>query len=60
MTITISQEFNTELNELIEDSVEYIINEYAKNGELYSGETVYKMIECIALAKQAQFAGLVD
>ena len=60
MTITISQEFSTELRELIEDSVEYICSEYAKNGELVSGETAYKMIECIALAKQAQFAGLVD
>ena len=60
MTITISQEFNTELRELIEDSVEYIIAEYAKNGELYSGETVYKILECLAIAKQAQFRGEVD
>ena len=60
MTITISQEFNTELHELIEDSVEYIISEYAKNGELYSGETVYKILECLAIAKQAQFRGEVD
>ena len=56
---TISREFNTELCELIEDSVEYIIGEYANNGEYISGETVYKMLECVAIAKQEQFKGNV-
>ena len=60
MTVTISREFVTELNELIEDSVEYIIREYAQNGELISGETAYKCIEAFAIAKQAQMQGLVD
>lgn len=60
MTITISQEFNKELCETIEDSIEYIIAEYAKNGELVSGETAYKLLECFAVAKQAQFRGEVD
>ena len=59
MTVTISREFNTELQELIEDSVEYIIKEYASNGELVSGETVYKLLECFAIAKQEQFKGNV-
>ena len=57
--ITISQEFNTELCELIEDSIEYICREYAHNGELVSGETCYKMLECFAIAKQAEFKGEV-
>ena len=60
MTVTISQEFSNELREIVEDSVEYIISEYAKNGELVSGETVYKMLECLSVAKQAQFRGEVD
>ena len=60
MTITISREFNNELCEVIEDSIEYIIAEYAKNGEFVSGETAYKLLECFAQSKQAQFAGLVD
>ena len=57
MTITISREFNNELCETIEDSVAYIIEEYAKNGEFVSGETAYKLLECFALAKQAEFNG---
>ena len=57
MTITISREFNNELCETIEDSIEYIISEYAKNGELYSGETAYKLLEAFAIAKQKEFNG---
>ena len=57
MTITISREFNKELCETVEDSVQYIIAEYAKNGEFVSGETAYKLLECFALAKQAEFNG---
>ena len=60
MTITISREFNNELCETIEDSVAYIIEEFAKNGELVSGETAYKLLECFAVAKQAEFNGEVD
>ena len=59
MTITISREFNNELCETIEDSVAYIIEEFAKNGELVSGETAYKLLECFAVAKQAEFNGEV-
>ena len=59
MTITISREFNKELCETVEDSVQYIIAEFAKNGELVSGETAYKLLECFALAKQAEFNGEV-
>ena len=55
--ITVSREFATELNELIEDSIEYIINEYANNGEYISGETAYKMVSCFAKAKTAEMNG---
>ena len=60
MTVTISREFATELNETIEDAVEYIIREYATNGELVSGETAYKVVAAFAEAKVAQFQGLCD
>jgi citrate lyase synthetase len=58
--ITISSEFVNELQEVIEDAVEYTIREYASQGELISGESAYKIIEALALAKQAQFQGLID
>jgi citrate lyase synthetase len=58
--ITISHEFVNELQEVIEDSVEYTISEFYKNGELISGETAWKCIEALAVAKQAQFQGLID
>ena len=55
--ITISHQFVNELQEVIEDAVEYTIREFAKNGELVSGETAYHIIEALALAKQAEFRG---
>jgi len=55
--ITLSREDATELRELIEDTVSYFCN---SEGRMVSGETVYKVVECLAVAKQAQFAGLVD
>ena len=58
--ITISSEFVNELQDVIEDAVEYTIREYASHGELISGESAYKIIEALALAKQAQFQGLID
>ena len=57
MSITLSREFATELNELLEDSVEYIISEYASQGELVSGETAYKCIAAYAEAKLAEYQG---
>lgn len=57
--ITISREFNKELTETIEDMVEYTISEAAKRGELVSGETAWKMISCLAAAKEAEFAGII-
>ena len=57
--ITLNKETHDELIELIEDSVEYWVNEAMKNGELVSGESAYKVIAAFALTKQAEFAGLV-
>ena len=57
--ITISQEFSTELRLTVEDAVEYVISEAVKEGELVSGETCWKVLECLAQAKQAEFQGLV-
>ena len=57
--ITISNEFNTELRLTVEDAVQYVISEAAKEGELVSGETAWKMIGCLAAAKEAEFAGII-
>ena len=57
--VTISQEFSNELRLTIEDAVEYVITEAAKEGELVSGETCWKMIGCLAAAKEAEFAGII-
>ena len=58
--ITLSHEFVNELQDVIEDAVSYTIGEYAKHGELISGESAYKVIEALAVAKQAEFQGLFD
>ena len=60
MTVTVSREFAQELNECVEDAIEYTIREYAEQGELISGETAWKIISCYAEAKIAQKQGLVD
>ena len=57
MSITVSREFATELNETIEDCIQYTINEYAQQGELISGETAWKIISCYAEAKLAEYSG---
>ena len=60
MNITLSHEFVNELQDVIEDAIEYTIREYASHGELVSGESAWKVIEALALAKQAEFAGIID
>ena len=55
--ITITENQNQFVTETIEDMVEYICQELADSGEIISGETVYKIIECFAIAKQAEFNG---
>jgi len=49
---TITREQATELRELIEDTLEYFCDQ-----EMMSGETAWAIVECIAVAKQAQIKG---
>ena len=58
--VSVSYQASTELRELIEDTIEYWCDETRKGGELIAGETAWKMIECMAVAKQAEMAGLID
>ena len=57
MSITLSHEFVDELQMVVEDAIEYTIREFAKDGELISGESAYKVLEALAVAKQAEFRG---
>ena len=56
--ITISHELMQEVRELLEDSVEYLVREECNAGNLISGETMWKIVECCAVAKQAEMQGL--
>ena len=50
----ISREQLKELTEVIEDTVEYACDQ-----ERISGEMAWSVIECLAVAKQAELSGLV-
>ena len=50
----ISREQLNELTEVIEDTVEYACDQYTM-----SGEKAWAIIECLAIAKQAEIAGVV-
>ena len=50
----ISREQLKELTEIIEDTIEYGCDQW-----MISGEKAWPIIECLAIAKQAEFAGLV-
>jgi hypothetical protein len=50
----ISREQLQELTEVIEDTVEYSCDQWT-----ISGEKAWAIIECLAIAKQAEIAGLV-
>jgi len=54
-TYNLSREAATELRELIEDTVEYFCDQ-----NMVSGELAYTVVECIAVAKQAQMQGIVS
>ena len=54
MNATISREQLNELTELIEDSVQYICDQ-----EMISGEKAWAIIECLAIAKQAELNGTI-
>ena len=58
--ITIQPEVLKEITEVIEDAVEYACTPDVTQGALISGETVWKIVECLAVAKQAEFQGLFD
>ena len=44
-----------ELRELLEDTLEYYCDE-----NMISGEVAWKIVECMAVAKQAQLEGAVQ
>ena len=50
----ISREQLNELTEVIEDTVEYACDQW-----MISGEKAWAVIECLAIAKQAEIAGVV-
>ena len=53
--ITIQPEVLKEITGVIEDAVEYACTPDVIQGALISGETVWKIVECLAVAKQAEF-----
>ena len=63
MSVSITKEINQEVVETVEDTVQYLCSEINKDpgyfGTMVSGETVWAMVECLAIAKQAEMAGLV-
>ncbi len=58
--ITISRESASELNSLLEDTVEYFVTEAQQSGELISGETAWKLIAAYAATKEAEFQGMFN
>ena len=48
----ISRELLNEINEVIEDTVEYACDQ-----NMLSGELVWAIVECLAIAKQAELKG---
>jgi len=57
---TIEPEMLKEITEIIEDAVEYACTPEVNNGALISGETVWKIVECLAITKQAEYKGMFD
>lgn len=52
--MNISHEDHIELIDCIEDTVSYYCDQYQK-----SGEVVWKIVEALSVAKQAEIAGLL-
>jgi len=50
-----SREQLQELTEILEDTIEYACDQW-----MISGEAAWAIIECRAIAKQAEIAGLVS
>ena len=57
--MNISREAHDELIETLEDTIQYFCDEQMRAGEPVSGQTAWAIIECFALAKQAEMEGLV-
>ena len=57
--MNLSHENSTLIRETIEDAIEYVCTEAMNSGDPISGETVWTVIECLAVAKQAEFKGLI-
>ena len=51
----ISREQLNEITEVIEDTVEYACDQY-----MASGEKVWAIVECLAVAKQAELQGKLE
>ena len=58
--VTVDRAAATELNELIEDMVEYWCAEQAAQGTLVSGETAWKLVSAYATTKELQFMGVIS
>ena len=58
-TLNITREDLSDFNALLEDTVEYFCQQMAEEGRLVSGQTVYALMECFAVAKSAEFEGLL-
>ena len=56
--ITVTHELVNDVQEVLEDVVEYLVREEFNAGRLIAGESVWKIIECLAVAKQAEMQGL--
>ena len=50
---------STDLSELIEDAVEYMCTQAAAEGTPVAGETLWKLVSCYGITKEAEFQGLV-
>ena len=57
----VTKQILKELQVTMEDTVEYLCDEINQDtshyGTLISGETMWGMIECLAVAKQAEMSG---
>ena len=50
--MNLDREVLNELTEVIEDTIQYACDHHQ-----LSGEMVWKLVECLAIAKQAEFEG---
>ena len=54
--VTVTHRAHQELVELLEDAVEYWCRSQAEEGELYSGETAWKIAGAYSEAKEVHMA----